>query len=261
VAGWRNRTKEELAKKASGEYLNVSFAALPLIAEIREVIDLFHHFNRTIQQYKRDEGRLVRRSFFFDVEKDTTTTLAATSQAVRIGPRSNTLRLSDGSVPRVDVYQTVHTERKTWFKGAFRYHIPESVYSKMIDLAPFTTDFASRLVGNSLTPEVLWELTPWSWAIDYFSNAQQVIQNLQRFELEGLFMAYGYIMDENIRETTYQCRKSAGSPAGPIPPTYKVTQVSKVREKANPYGFGISWDELTPFQVANLFAAGIHRLL
>jgi len=103
-------------------------------------------------------------------------------------------------------------------------------------------------------------LAPWSWAVDYFSNAQQVIHNLQEMELYGLFMAYGYVMDEIVRTETHTSKPSAGSAVGPTPPVYTVTQVTKVRKKANPYGFGVSWEDLSPSQVANLIAAGITRL-
>lgn len=261
VQTWRKRSKDELHRKLSGEYLNVTFGALPLLSEIGEVADLLSHFASTIEQYKRDEGRLVRRQFHFDVERSSTSRLVGTGQSIRIGPTSLNYFNSDGTVPRVDTYIQETTERKCWFSGAFRYHIPDSIIGHIIGLVPGSTEFSEKLIGNSLTPELLWELAPWSWAVDYFSNAQQVIQNLTNMELYGLFMAYGYVMDETIRNVTYTSKPSAGSPRGPSCPSYSFTEVSKVRRKANPYGFGVSWSDLSPLQVANLAAAGISQLL
>jgi hypothetical protein len=261
VPTWRGRAKDHLARDIAGEHLNVTFGWLPLLNEIKEVADLASHFATTVEQYKRDEGRLVRREFHFDVEHSETTKLVTTNSPIRIGPTSLFFGQGGGSTPRVDTYVTEFQTRRCWFSGAFRYHIPDSLIGNIIETASRSSDFVSNFIGNSLTPQLLWELTPWSWAVDYFSNAQQVIDNLSNMELYGLFMAYGYVMDENIRGVTYSSKPAAGSASGPTCPSYGYVEVSKKREKANPYGFGVSWDDLTPLQVANLIAAGFTRLL
>jgi hypothetical protein len=257
---WKDRAKGQLIKNSAGEYLNYSFGWAPLISEIGEIAKLVSKFADTIKQYKRDEGRLVRREFHFDVEENTTFQVLAQNQAIRIGPTGLSFVNSKGDIPRVDTFQQITDVRKCWFKGAFRYHIPDSIIGNIIGSVSSASEFTDNLLGNSLTPEILWELAPWSWAIDYFSNAQQVIHNLQEFELYGLFMAYGYVMDEVSKTTTHTSKPSANSPIGPTPPPYKITEVTKIRRKANPYGFGVTWDDLSPTQIANLIAAGITQL-
>ena len=261
VATWKNRIKK-LHKSAAGEHLNVQFAILPLLEEMKETAKLVRNFAQLCEQYKRDEGRLVRREFHFKPVRSESSSVQSTLQAPRLGSAGWSLaRTGFPSASKGTVYVQEKTERITWFSGAFRYHIPDSIIGNIIGSATGASEFIQNLLGNSLTPELLWELTPWSWAIDYFSNAQQVLTNLQRNELYGLFMAYGYLMDENIKETTYTWQKTTNGSNDVTMPGYSIRTIRKDRVKANPYGFGISWDDLSPLQIANLTAAGISRLL
>jgi len=119
---------------------------------------------------------------------------------------------------------------------------------------------AEKLLGLPLTPDVVWELTPWSWAIDWFSNAGSVISNVSAFKLGGLVMRYGYIMEETTITDTYSMA-SAGflDDTGPVPPS-TITYTVKRRREANPFGFGLSWDGLSPSQMLITAALGITRL-
>jgi hypothetical protein len=259
VPTWRDRAKR-FHGLGTGEFLNAEFAWKPLISEIGETAKLVHDFAKLCEQYKRDEGRLVRRQFHFDVERSEETAKGTSNAYPRIGPGSANTS-AGGSASTGNVGIQFITERKTWFSGAFRYHIPDSIIGNIIGAATGASEFTQNLLGDSLTPELLWELTPWSWAIDYFSNAQQVITNLQNIELYGLFMAYGYLMDETIKKTIYTWQTATFGSPNITAPEYTHTTVSKRRVKANPYGFGVSFSDLSPEQLAILAAAGISRLL
>jgi len=84
-------------------------------------------------------------------------------------------------------------ETKKWFEGCFTYGLPSSSDNWRKALG-FGSD-ADQLFGIALSPSILWELTPWSWAVDWFSNAGQVINNVTNFGLAGLVLRYGYIME------------------------------------------------------------------
>jgi len=119
---------------------------------------------------------------------------------------------------------------------------------------------ARKLTGLSLDPDTLWNLAPWSWAVDWFSNTGDVISNLTDRGLYGLVMRYGYVMEHTITTDTYTlvqpssptAKKMLGSPL-------RVITETKQRRGANPYGFGVSWDGLSPFQGSILAALGISR--
>jgi hypothetical protein len=119
---------------------------------------------------------------------------------------------------------------------------------------------AKRVFGAELTPETLWELTPWSWAIDWFSNAQDVIHNLNAMKIYGLVLRYGYMMEHSINKVTYSYEAIPGTYVQkPDVSDLSFVTETKLRQKANPFGFGVSWDGLSPLQLAITAALGLSR--
>jgi hypothetical protein len=153
---------------------------------------------------------------------------------------------------------TVETVVKRWFEGAFTYAAPSSTKSWQKALG-YGSD-ANYLLGTSLTPDVLWEITPWSWAIDWVTNVGDVISNVNQFALQGLVMRYGYIMEEKTTTITNSLTKGKNYNLSGLPPPSKVITTSKVRRAANPFGFGITWEGLSPTQIAIAAAVGITQL-
>jgi len=105
-----------------------------------------------------------------------------------------------------------------------------------------------------ITPEVLWNLAPWSWAADWFGNIGDVMHNVSALGRDGLVMEYGYVMNERKTDASYVCRSRLGTY------TRDVTTVDRRRWAAiSPYGFSVSWDGLTPKQLAVVTALGLTR--
>jgi hypothetical protein len=250
---WRDKTIT--AKNAGNEFLNVEFGWLPLVNDVKKFAHAVTHANAVISQYERDAGNVVRRRYNFPVQR--------TVQTFDFGaPNTIAYYLPNDSVfesgQRGRVSLTVETVSRQWFSGAFTYAMP-SGYDSRSKLERYASD-ADKLFGISLTPEVLWELTPWSWAVDWFSNTGDVISNVSDWATDGLVMLYGYMMDHSIVSHTYTLDKSGlvGSTV-PVQPLTMVTE-TKQRVGANPFGFGLTWDGLSPLQKAIAAAVGITRL-
>jgi len=156
--------------------------------------------------------------------------------------------------------QTVHT-KETWFSGAFTYHIPSIALYKQTGMLE-AVGKAQHLLGLELTPETVWNLAPWSWAIDWFSNAGDVVSNLSDWATDGLVLKYGYIMERITHEETYtlvgpsRLRFPTGTSASSVTLKYE----SKRRLPATPFGFGLSWNSFSPRQLAITAALGITRV-
>lgn len=260
ISLWERRVKALLG--ISGEFLNAEFGWLPLLDEITSFSKAVKHSRDILSQYKRDEGKLVRRRFNFPHTKSKT--------IINESPFRDPILLAKngGSYSHFPTYSNTHVTgtiltydditRRSWFSGAFRYFIPNQDDSWK---SVFTHgSSADHLLGTSLTPEILWELTPWSWAVDYFTNAQSVITNLQNFEIYGELLAYGYMMDETIRTRNVVW---ISSDKGTLPDSSVVSWIfsRKLRRAANPFGFGLTNSDLSPEQLAILAAAGITSLL
>jgi len=250
VPSWRTRTN--VAKKAGNEFLGIQFGWLPLVSDVKNVIHGVKHADEILNQYVKDSGKVVRRSYDFPVQRSTTTVNYGQQVPYLIPDASDFYDFGNLG----NMIGTHKTVTRRWFRGAFTYHIPSEVLGggKMGEYA----NYAKKILGLDLSPEVLWNLAPWSWAIDWFSNTGDVISNLSDFATDGLVMRYGYVMEHTIQESTYTLTKTGLRAPVSVPPFVMVTE-TKIRRRANPFGFGTTWQGLSPRQLAITVALGLTR--
>jgi len=122
-------------------------------------------------------------------------------------------------------------------------------------------------LGTRLDPEVLWNLAPWTWMVDWVANFGDIVGNLSAIVADHLVMQYGYIMHEVIvtkeiyfprglySRNTYPYISSFDEKPWNVTLTYH----SKTRTGASPFGFGLSPESFTTQQWAILGALGISR--
>jgi hypothetical protein len=252
---WQQVTKDNLDKEVAGEYLNAEYGWKPLISELTELASAFVDAERKLAQYERDARRVVRRRYSFPSEHTSETTQISVPNGPPVmEPEGiNALRTSVRNLVRVR-----SIDRHCWFSGAFTYFLPPEFDSRK-ELTKLTS-LADRILGLELTPSVLWELAPWSWAIDWFSNTSEVLSNFTDIASGSLVMRYGYLMEHTIITDTYSLvdpRPLQGMRA-PVPPVSFTTEV-KLRRRANPFGFGVSWSGLSAWQLSIAAALGINR--
>jgi hypothetical protein len=252
---WKARTAAERRKALGGEYLNVQFGIAPILSEISSVAEAIKKSDKILSQYERDAGRNVRRRYVFPVEK---------SRSESLYLANGTLNWADAGITtarngfRGSVYLLREIERRTWFSGCFTYYLPTG-YESRNGISKLAAQ-ADRLFGLKPGPETLWNLAPWSWAVDWFSNTGDVISNLEDFKLHGLVMRYGYIMEHTIVRDTYNfvLDTNFGVLRPKVSPVVLVTETKK-RRAANPFGFGLTWDGISTFQASIAAALGISR--
>lgn len=250
---WKNRT--ELARSAGSEYLNYQFGWRPLVEETLQVGNAARHSRDIVKQYQADEGKNVRREFEFPVEFTRSEERSASQGAVFANGLSSNFRAGVGATLTREQSYT----RRKWFKGAFTYALPSRTESTRRMLGYGTE--ADKLFGITITPDVLWELSPWSWAVDWFSNAGDVIHNVSSFAAAGLVMRYGYMMSETRHDIVHSIdhmNLKGSETIGMSGSTFK--NVSKTRRPANPFGFGFTGADLSPTQLAITVALGITKL-
>jgi len=251
---WRERTLR--ARDAGSEFLNVEFGWLPLVRDVLSFGSTVRDSRDIVSQYDRDVGRVVRRQYTYPEIRTKSSGVSATSKY----PEGLTNLTQLNAWPGFHtgpVYYTSESVKRRWFKGAF-------IYGGVPGFVPTTplTEFgarADRLFGISLTPDVLWNLSPWSWAADWFGNVGDVLSTSSDMLSQGLVMRYGYMMENTINKYTYSHEGvSLYGESIRVPPVSLVVE-TKTRRRANPFGFGILWDGLSPTQVAILTALGISR--
>jgi hypothetical protein len=244
---WKDRISA--AQKAGSEYLNLQFGWLPLVSEINSLVDVMRNADAVIRQYERDSGRKVRRRFDFPIEEKIEESVIPGVPVWAGGSGANFTSSLGTQVRRRSIW------RRRWFSGAYSYYLPTGYDSrKEMDRVKLLTD----RIGLSPNPETLWNLAPWSWAVDWFSNAGDVVANIQSFQFDGNVLTYGYMMENTVISDTYTLdgiHSNSGVPIK-VQPLTLVTE-TKRRIAANPYGFGVSWDGLSAFQVSILTALGL----
>lgn len=255
-AQWKGRLKA--AKVGSSGFLLSSFGWEPLVADIRSASYAAANSHRLLESYEKNSGKLVRRRYEFPVEKTEVTEYVGSSDGFSFA--ASMTNLLDTSKPMPVLAKTTKTYRRTWFSGAFTYHLPVGYNSRnrLIEAAAK----AGPLLGIELTPEVVWNAVPWTWAIDWMSNAGDVVSNLSDWSTDGLVLKYGYIMEHTVSEVTYtltgRCRyKPYGNTFAAPVTAYLET---KRRERATPFGFEVAWNGLSPRQLAISAALGITRV-
>lgn len=251
---WRDKTESAL-KKGAGEFLNIEFGWLPVVSEVKKFHTAVQKADAVLKQYERDAGRLVRRRYEFESTKESSTVLGAFADTYPLTGTNTHAVLQN--LPLGDISRHRVVTQRQWFSGAFTYAMPTESSSRSM-LAEFARR-ADKSFGISLTPETLWNLSPWSWAADWVTNAGDVISNLSDWQLHGLVLRYGYIMEHTVVRDTYSWwAKSGPNRSLPVSPLTYVTE-TKVRKQATPFGFGVTWEGLSPTQLAILAAIGIRK--
>lgn len=239
------RQKTLLQKTAAGN-LSYQFAIKPLVSDLQAYRDAYDTSAKTVDQWRRDSGRRIRRRYRFPEE--VTTTREVKTNVLPYGIAGSTM-MRAGTLTK-----STHQITNIWFSGAFRYYVP-----------PVASDWHEKLQDYDrvygVVPDLStgWELLPFSWLVDWHSNAGDVVSNISAVGGDGCFLAYGYIMRHSRIEVTYEWR-------GPLSIGQSWTQSTlvdtiyhdrKERREAEPFAIGFSGDDLTNRQKGILASLGV----
>lgn len=252
----RARNARDVYKTAGDEYLKGQFGWLPLISDVTDVANVIVNSQRMLTQAQRDSGKMVRRRYYFPpIRTLTETTLASNVSPTKwgghdVGSFYNLTNLNKGKIVR---FRTTSIDR--WFSGAFTYHVP-NYGDGLVD----QFKMADRLLGLTPDPEVLWNIAPWSWAVDWFSNVGDVIHNVNSFARYGLVLKYGYMMEHSIVSDMYSYSGPDVFISSARPQNLTLTTEVKQRRRATPFGFGLTMGGLNNTQKAIVAALGLSRV-
>jgi len=235
----RNSLKERtrIARNSGGEYLNIEFGWKPLVSELRSLAKTVNDSATIWNEYRKGSNQKTRVGFHFPSELDTQ---VYTGDHIPI-PVSYTGGFLSGTTSQ-------QRSRKAWFKGCFKYYIPEPV--GFGDKMSYWQSQASKLYGVRLTPDIVWNLSPWTWAADWFANTGDLLTNVSNLGTDGLAMQYGYQMSEETLTTEIRAVKNGLAT--------RRTRINKRAKRiaASPYGFTATLSTLTSRQLAIIAALG-----
>lgn len=247
------------ARASSGKYLEYQFGWTPLISDVRKAAHILRNYRALLEQFHRDAGKPIRRKVFFPavVSSDAWTGNYTLNTGVDVPPTSYSDMMIGGEYAGPGT-ETIRTQQSVWFSGAFSYVNSGVNHGFLNRLRGLDEDF-QYLIGHRITPEVLWNLAPWSWLADWKANIGDNISNASHLGSDGLVMRYGYLMCETITDHTYVLTgpRYKNGISGPYTMTF--TTVRKQRVKATPFGFGLSPSGFNLKQWSILGALGISK--
>lgn len=251
----RGGRKKDLIRRASKgighEYLNIEFGWRPLQQDMKDFHKSVKNASKTIDQLLRDSGRTVRRKRTLRDETITSAPSQSPFATIGAGPTSSHLTAVQGII--TEKSDTI----RVWFAGAFTYYI--SAGPSYISRAKKNEQIISKLFGTRFGIDTLWELSPWSWALDWVGNIGDVARNLAAFSNDGLVLRYGYVMYHQTTTETRSLVARFKSDNSLQSTTSTLVREQKLRQGATPFGFGLTWSGFNNRQLAIAAAIGLTR--
>lgn len=244
----KGRTKDFL-KSSGSEYLNVQFGWLPFVSDIQALCRALLDTDSILRQARGLQGKPSFRRWHPEPIIASRTTTSSGPHMVNLYNRpfsaglptfleKEYLKISPSSfaissqATQSTVIETL--ERRRWFEGSF------TSYFDYPDVDASWVEKAKSLMQLELTPEVLWELAPWSWLVDWVFQIQSSIASNAVANNERVIMNYGYVMEESIyRRFSYGTLANTASNIvyGALPYATTVEDIRQTRIRANPFGF------------------------
>lgn len=247
---YRAQGLKRKGKSLGDEYLNVEFGWKPLVSDILKISQAVVKAKELLLDYEKRSGENIRRNYSFQT--------ATTTEIVDMGLATPlpTFHPSLYNVAKGQKTLEKVTTREYWFSGTYTYYVPspDEARTKILRYA----DEAEKLLGLRVTPEVLWNLAPWSWFADWFFNIGSLATNVSAFQKSDLMLRRGYIMCKYTSRYTYTNTGINLFGLGPMAPLSQWFQSEvKMRRKASPWGFGVTFSGFTPKQIAIMAALGV----
>ncbi len=233
--------KAHFFKELGGEYLNVEFGWKPFVSDLRKFAHAVKHSDKILRQYERDSGKLIRRRYRFPQVR--TAGILYAPRNIQVQGLQQSALYADNTGYGMQYGEYEYT-KDYWFSGAYTYYLSRDTNHR--EKMERLVQEADKLLGTRITPEVLWNLMPWSWAADWIGNFGSVLQNLTAFSNDGMVMKYGYVMGDlhlTHTHTTSGAKWKNGTASGKA--QRQIVSRYKLRQHATPFGFGL--DPATDF--------------
>jgi len=250
----------ELApKNVAGHFLNHNFGWVPFIKDVTQTLDNIINSDQKIRRIIDENGKDVRRRAKL-LNHTESTNLGGNDLCLVSPGNTSYLQQCMAGQPRYEVWLDRTIEAHT--VGRFRYYIP--YFDMSSPLAQGMLGDVMRqltLHGARVTPYNVYKATKWTWLLDWVSNAGRTISAVQDQALDNMAATYLYLCHTETK--TYRFRQylpfNAKSGGPKTLEWSRVIDVKQRKEAEAPFGFGLSWEELTPKQLSLLAAIGITR--
>lgn len=185
-------------KKVADDFLNGQFGWIPFLSDLNDFYRTYRDQDDYIERLVRDNGRSRKRRVVIGPTNSKSLVNSGVGQLFT----PLTFAASDWFAPGEVATWTLEEEleQKTWGVGRFRYYREEFDAGKPgFGSAMNRARQLQQLYGLRISPSNLYNIVPWSWAVDWFTNARQYIDRASDWMIDGIAAEYFYIMHHEKR--------------------------------------------------------------
>ncbi len=244
-------------------YLNNVFGWLPFIQDLTQILHLGLRVDQEIARLRRLDAHPVHRRFVMLDEAYSINLQTVRSVGGGVAPGLSSECYYSASDPRCEFSDRLDVRRVISFEGKFR----ALISTLSLNSPRFRSHLIGELTGALPDMYTVYQLMPWSWLLDWFVNAGEILKNATLMAKYHQIADYAYVMCEESYTTVRKCStviNEGNYHSGQLHPSPVVLegryiQTFKQRVAASPYGFGLSWQGFSPYQIAVLAALGLSR--
>lgn len=248
-------------RKTADHFLNIQFGWKPFLSDLKKFDNVIRNRAKIIANLSRKNGHYNRSRV--TLKDETTNTILGTGSGVFLYPNSTFNQT--GSTKWFPVANPATWERSEEVQslvtavGKFRFYRPEFDLSSPDYSSAWNSAMRNlTIAGFRVSPSNIYKATPWSWAIDWFSNVGDHVDHLNDILVDSVACKYLYVMQHKIRRQKF--KQILPFKGGTVSLEFSRVIESKERqEAAGPHGFNLTWDAMTPRQMAIAVALGISR--
>jgi len=244
------------ARHSADSWLAANFGWLPFLSDLRKFEKTYRNANRIIANMRKHNNRWVRR------ERDVAgcsdvlfnNTYVGSTRHVPSSFGTYSYYFANNWSNNLGLKSSVKATLQADFRfvGRFKYWIPN------IDSDRWEASARRKLYGLDVTPALVWELTPFSWLVDWASNVGDVLANLDTGLAENLVASYAYIMGS--QRITLDIHSEMSNLRVPFDGDWSYALSIKDRKQASPFGFALTGADFSARQWSLLGAVGLQRL-
>lgn len=245
------------AQRLSEGPINYMFGVAPAIADIKSLAKAVSSSAHITDRFVEHSGRSLRRSRSWEDEPVYTT---ATFPVNVYAPKRST--------PSISFSAQVYLERRIrrFYKAGATYQYYTADPTGFLSRAKRYRQMADHLLGTNFDASTLWELTPWSWLVDWSVDIGGLISYQEDVVDDSLVLRGGYSSVFDEIHDTYRVHVKSNrdtnlsfSTSTPQVFGFEETVLFKHRRRlAGPYAWSLN-NEVTPRRSAILAALGLSR--
>lgn len=255
----KNRRKAQIhimkPKGLADKFLNLQFGWIPFLKDLKDFDDVIQNSHIYISNLTRRNDKWTRRRV--TLKDDVTTVKLNFGTGVNLSPGlTNDYFVT---TPTWELVEETHT--KITGIGCFKFYRPE--FDENMPSFNSGWNGAMRhlaVAGFRINPSNLWKATPWGWAADWMLGVDKYIDRLTDLYFDGHATKYCYAMQHVQKVRKFRQVLPFISGGTVVLEFVRLVQTKQRDVAASPFGYSLSWNSLTPRQLAIAAALGISRI-